>query len=221
MRPRLALPVALASSPVIMPRRCLAEFRSDRCSNPPYIRSSEIAGLATRVRDHDPRQALDGGPDGLDCLSRPHSAGPPAACAQGALIVEIGQGQSGEIEGFDDGGGFKRAKGPPKPIWRHSAGGCGPKSVLISADKKCKKTTWNIPRGGSLSSENLLASNPQYLRDTVDVPRRVYDKTSSRSRGIFQVVFLHFCRGFMRTLFGPQPPAECPPDRLLAGLFAR
>ena len=35
-------------------------------SNPPYIRSAEIAGLAAEVRDHDPRRALDGGADGLD-----------------------------------------------------------------------------------------------------------------------------------------------------------
>ena len=34
-------------------------------SNPPYIRSAEIAGLAPEVRDHDPPSALDGGADGL------------------------------------------------------------------------------------------------------------------------------------------------------------
>ena len=35
-------------------------------SNPPYIRTSDIAGLAPEVRDHDPRLALDGGADGLE-----------------------------------------------------------------------------------------------------------------------------------------------------------
>ena len=35
-------------------------------SNPPYIPSADIAGLEPEVRDHEPRLALDGGPDGLD-----------------------------------------------------------------------------------------------------------------------------------------------------------
>lgn len=35
-------------------------------SNPPYIRAAEIETLAPEVRDHEPRLALDGGPDGLD-----------------------------------------------------------------------------------------------------------------------------------------------------------
>src|SRR5262249_41274445 len=35
-------------------------------SNPPYIPTAEIETLQTEVRDYDPRQALDGGPDGLD-----------------------------------------------------------------------------------------------------------------------------------------------------------
>ncbi len=34
-------------------------------SNPPYVRTDEIDGLQPEVRDHDPRTALDGGPDGL------------------------------------------------------------------------------------------------------------------------------------------------------------
>src|ERR1043166_3460806 len=35
-------------------------------SNPPYIASADIGALAPEVR-HDPRRALDGGADGLDC----------------------------------------------------------------------------------------------------------------------------------------------------------
>jgi release factor glutamine methyltransferase len=35
-------------------------------SNPPYIATAEIETLAPEVRDHEPRLALDGGPDGLE-----------------------------------------------------------------------------------------------------------------------------------------------------------
>ncbi len=34
-------------------------------SNPPYVRREEIQALAREVAEHDPREALDGGPDGL------------------------------------------------------------------------------------------------------------------------------------------------------------
>jgi release factor glutamine methyltransferase len=67
-------------------------------SNPPYIRSADIAGLAIEVREHDPRLALDGGADGLDAYRAliPQSAA--ALAAGGALVVEAGQGQSAAIE---------------------------------------------------------------------------------------------------------------------------
>ncbi|MBR0717396.1 peptide chain release factor N(5)-glutamine methyltransferase [Bradyrhizobium liaoningense] len=67
-------------------------------SNPPYIRSDDIATLSREVREHDPHLALDGGRDGLDA----YRALIPQAAARlapgGALIVEAGQGQAGEIE---------------------------------------------------------------------------------------------------------------------------
>ncbi|MGA2287526.1 peptide chain release factor N(5)-glutamine methyltransferase [Bradyrhizobium sp.] len=69
-------------------------------SNPPYIRSADIADLAREVRDHDPLAALDGGTDGL-CAYR--ELIPQAArllAPQGGLVVEVGHGQSGNIEGL-------------------------------------------------------------------------------------------------------------------------
>ena len=67
-------------------------------ANPPYVRSAEIAGLAPEVRDHEPRLALDGGPDGLDAyrelapeILRVLKPGCPFA-------VEIGFDQSTEVE---------------------------------------------------------------------------------------------------------------------------
>ena len=46
-------------------------------SNPPYIRSGDIEGLMPEVKDHDPREALDGGPDGLAAI--PHASSAIAA----------------------------------------------------------------------------------------------------------------------------------------------
>jgi release factor glutamine methyltransferase len=82
-------------------------------SNPPYIRSSDIAGLAAEVRQHDPLAALDGGPDGLDAY---RALIPQAACllAPGAaLVVEAGHGQSRDIEALMTAAGLTRGR-PPK-----------------------------------------------------------------------------------------------------------
>jgi release factor glutamine methyltransferase len=67
-------------------------------SNPPYIRSADIAALAAEVRNHDPLAALDGGADGLDAYRAliPQAAG--LLAPGGVLIVEAGRGQSGQIE---------------------------------------------------------------------------------------------------------------------------
>ena len=69
-------------------------------SNPPYIRSAEIAGLATEVRVHDPRAALDGGADGLDAYRALIPQAARLLAPEGALVVEVGQGQSSDIEGL-------------------------------------------------------------------------------------------------------------------------
>ncbi|HEX3171349.1 MAG TPA: methyltransferase, partial [Burkholderiales bacterium] len=81
-------------------------------SNPPYIRSSDIAGLAAEVANHDPLAALDGGADGLDAYRAliPQAAG---LLAPGAvLVVEAGQGQSGLIEALMTAAGLTAATAP-------------------------------------------------------------------------------------------------------------
>jgi release factor glutamine methyltransferase len=62
-------------------------------SNPPYIRSGDIAALAPEVRDFDPRAALDGGADGLDFYRAIAVATPALLAPGGTLIVELGIGQ--------------------------------------------------------------------------------------------------------------------------------
>jgi len=82
-------------------------------SNPPYIRSADIASLAPEVRDHDPHAALDGGADGLDAY-RALIAQATCALAPGAvLVVEAGQDQAGEILGLLTAAGLT-IPGPPK-----------------------------------------------------------------------------------------------------------
>jgi release factor glutamine methyltransferase len=66
-------------------------------SNPPYLATGEIAGLAPEVAAYDPRLALDGGPDGLDAYAR-IAAGAPAILTEGGrLLVEIGASQAAQV----------------------------------------------------------------------------------------------------------------------------
>lgn len=76
-------------------------------SNPPYIRTGDIESLQPEVRDHEPRIALDGGPDGMDFL-RTIIAGAAAFLAPGGmLLLECGAGQGGTLVRFaEDAGGY-------------------------------------------------------------------------------------------------------------------
>jgi release factor glutamine methyltransferase len=69
-------------------------------SNPPYIRSADIAGLATEVRDFDPPGALDGGLDGLDAYRALIPQAARLLAPQGVLAVEVGQGQHDDVRGL-------------------------------------------------------------------------------------------------------------------------
>lgn len=66
-------------------------------SNPPYIPSGEIETLQPEVRDHEPRRALDGGPDGLDCFRRLAAGAGVFLKAGGQLMAEFGDGQAEHV----------------------------------------------------------------------------------------------------------------------------
>ncbi|MET0710030.1 MAG: peptide chain release factor N(5)-glutamine methyltransferase, partial [Tardiphaga sp.] len=66
-------------------------------SNPPYIRTKDIAGLATEVRAHDPLRALDGGVDGLDAYRIIAPQAVDLLAPGGWLVVEVGHDQSDEV----------------------------------------------------------------------------------------------------------------------------
>jgi release factor glutamine methyltransferase len=62
-------------------------------SNPPYIRSDEIAGLMPEVACFEPRSALDGGADGLDAYRIILSRLAGLLAPGGIAILELGAGQ--------------------------------------------------------------------------------------------------------------------------------
>lgn len=66
-------------------------------SNPPYIPTQEIQSLQIEVRDHDPRQALDGGPDGLAFYRRIATEAAPFLQPGGKIMLEFGDGQAAAI----------------------------------------------------------------------------------------------------------------------------
>lgn len=61
-------------------------------ANPPYIPSAEIAELQAEVRENEPRQALDGGPDGLRFI-RELAGGSSRLKPGGRLMLEFADGQ--------------------------------------------------------------------------------------------------------------------------------
>ena len=67
-------------------------------SNPPYIPTDAIPGLMREVRDHEPRLALDGGPDGMDCCRALLARAPLWLKPGGFLILEVGdEGQAADL----------------------------------------------------------------------------------------------------------------------------
>jgi release factor glutamine methyltransferase len=75
-------------------------------SNPPYIASGEIAGLAPDVADYDPHLALDGGEDGLDAYRRIAAGAVRKLRPGGKILVEIGASQGPDVAGLLSRGGF-------------------------------------------------------------------------------------------------------------------
>jgi release factor glutamine methyltransferase len=63
-------------------------------SNPPYIPSAELASLMPEVRLHEPRQALDGGEDGLAHLRLLIQAAPDYLAPNSFWAVEVMRGQA-------------------------------------------------------------------------------------------------------------------------------
>ncbi len=76
-------------------------------SNPPYIRSGEIAGLMPEVREHEPHRALDGGADGLFFYREITKKAKEHLTGGGMLFYEIGFEQGGAVKSIMEDNGFR------------------------------------------------------------------------------------------------------------------
>ena len=66
-------------------------------SNPPYVRSADIAQLDENVRTFDPHLALDGGPDGLDYYRRIVRDLCRLMPDGGLVVFEVGHDQAADV----------------------------------------------------------------------------------------------------------------------------
>lgn len=66
-------------------------------SNPPYIKSADIAALDETVKNYEPHLALDGGADGLDFYRIIAKSSPDFLFDGGVLLLEVGEGQAESV----------------------------------------------------------------------------------------------------------------------------
>lgn len=69
-------------------------------SNPPYIPTSVIDTLQIEVRDHEPKLALDGGPDGLLPYRQLAKMALKPLVTGGRLTMEVGHDQAATVKEF-------------------------------------------------------------------------------------------------------------------------
>ena len=75
-------------------------------SNPPYIESAVCETLDRKVKDFEPRLALDGGPDGLEFYDRYLSDALNILKPGGSVFFEIGENQGPALAKMMEGYGF-------------------------------------------------------------------------------------------------------------------
>jgi release factor glutamine methyltransferase len=76
-------------------------------SNPPYVSESELEGLQSEVRDHDPRVALVSGPTGLEAYEALIPASYELLSPSGHLILELGFEQADSVRERVEARGFR------------------------------------------------------------------------------------------------------------------
>jgi release factor glutamine methyltransferase len=69
-------------------------------ANLPYIPRGAFKTLEPQIRDHEPRLALDGGPDGLTVIDRLVRTAADSLLPGGWLLLEVGIGQAGRVADY-------------------------------------------------------------------------------------------------------------------------
>ena len=76
-------------------------------SNPPYIATSELDELQREIREWEPLNALDGGPDGLDFYRKIFSGAKEYLNKRGVVVLELGFGQGSGVREIAEKAGFE------------------------------------------------------------------------------------------------------------------
>ena len=93
----------------------LDDFDEPQCvdvivSNPPYVTTAECDALDPRIRDYEPRLALDGGAEGLDFYDRYLGDAVNLLKPGGAVYFEIGESQGEALRRLMSDYGFTQVK---------------------------------------------------------------------------------------------------------------
>jgi release factor glutamine methyltransferase len=102
----LSTRVRLLAGDLFAPLGALSASLDLVVANPPYLPSAVIASLPPEVSRHEPRAALDGGPDGLGVIRRIVAGAPPVLKPGGWLLMEIGEEQAGPLASLMAAEGF-------------------------------------------------------------------------------------------------------------------
>jgi release factor glutamine methyltransferase len=89
-------------------------------ANPPYLTAADLAALSPEVRDHDPKAALDGGPDGLSAYRRIVPSLGKALRPGGFALFEVGPDQAQAVLRLLAEAGLDAGEG--QNLWRDLAG---------------------------------------------------------------------------------------------------
>jgi release factor glutamine methyltransferase len=76
-------------------------------ANPPYIPTADYEKLPVHILKHEPRLALDGGPDGLTVVEQLVQDAAIALKPDGFLFLEIGHDQAARVSAFLQDAGFE------------------------------------------------------------------------------------------------------------------